>query len=116
MTSTYFDIYMNQLFYTLGQLSAVLVSGAVAVPMVTYYNGSNFKLNYLNPNYWSKRTDKSKDLRNNFDGLQLKVLRENKNSMKLNMRVDGELFVDGDIRCSGDVLTFCSDSLRTRED
>jgi len=85
MASTYFDIYMNQLFYTLGQLTAVLVSGAVAVPMVSYYNVSNFKLNYLNPNYWSKRTDKS----------------------KLNMRVDGELFVDGDIRCSGDVLAFC---------
>ena len=35
MTSTYFDIYMNQLFSFLGQLTAVLVSGAVAVPMVT---------------------------------------------------------------------------------
>lgn len=86
MTSTYFDIYMNQLFTTLGQITAVLVSGAVTVPMVTYYNGNNLtKWNYLNPNYWSKRMDKS----------------------KLNMRVDGELFVDGDIKCSGDVLAFC---------
>lgn len=89
MASTYFDIYMNQLFTTLGQLTAVLVSGAVAVPMVTYYNGNNLtKWNFLNPNYWSKRTDES----------------------KLKLRVDGELFVNGDIKCSGDVLAFCKRS------
>lgn len=84
MSSVYFDIYMNQLFTTLGQLTAVLVSGAVAVPMVSYYNRSGFKLHYLNPNYWSKRTDES----------------------KLKLRVDGDLFVDGDIKCSGDVLAY----------
>lgn len=84
MTSAFFDIYMNQLFTTLGQLTAVLVSGVVAVPMVSYYNGNSFKLHYLNPNYWSKRTDES----------------------KLKLRVDGSWFVDGDINCSGDVCAF----------
>jgi hypothetical protein len=80
---------MNQLFTTLGQLTAVLVSGSVAVPMVSYYNGNNLtKWDFLNPNYWTKRTNES----------------------KLKLRVDGELFVDGDIRCSGDVLAFCKRS------
>lgn len=88
MTSAYFDIYMNQLFTTLGLMSGILISGSVAVPMVSYYSGNVTKWDFLNPNYWSKRTDKS----------------------KLNMRVDGELFVDGDIRCSGDVLAFCKRS------
>ena len=37
MTS-YFDIYLNQLFTTLGQLTAVLVSSSVAVPVYTYYS------------------------------------------------------------------------------
>lgn len=36
------DIYFTQLFTTLGQLSAVLLSGTVAVPMVSYYT-RNFK-------------------------------------------------------------------------
>ena len=84
MASIYFDIYMNQLFTTLGQLTAILVSGAVAVPMVSYYNGNTTVFNYLNPNYWNKRMDESK----------LKIL------------VDGDLFVDGDIKCSGDVLAY----------
>lgn len=94
MSSIYFDIYMNQLFTTLGQLTAVLISGAVAVPMVTYYNRGAFNdaFNYLNPNYWSKRTNES----------------------KLKLKVDGDLFVDGDIKCAGDVLAFCK--RRTPED
>lgn len=37
MTS-YFDIYLNQLFTTLGQLTAVLVSTSVAVPVYTFYS------------------------------------------------------------------------------
>jgi hypothetical protein len=37
MTS-YFDIYLNQLFTTLGQLTAVLVSSSVAVPVYSYYS------------------------------------------------------------------------------
>lgn len=37
MTS-YFDIYFNQLFTTLGQITAVLVSSSVAVPVYTYYS------------------------------------------------------------------------------
>ena len=49
MTFNYFDIYMNQLFITLGQLSGVLISGAVAVPMVSYYTRGNLNLNL---NYW----------------------------------------------------------------
>lgn len=32
------DIYFTHLFTTLGQLSAVLISGTVAVPMVSYYS------------------------------------------------------------------------------
>ena len=31
------SIYFTQLFTTLGQLSAVILSGAVVVPMVNYY-------------------------------------------------------------------------------
>lgn len=85
MASTYFDIYMNQLFTTLGLVSGILISGSIAVPMVSYYNNNNLtKWNFLNPNYWSKRTNES----------------------KLKLRVDGDLFVDGDIRCSGDVLAY----------
>ena len=37
MTS-YFDIYLNQLFTTLGQLTAILVSSTVFVPVYTYYS------------------------------------------------------------------------------
>lgn len=37
MTS-YFDIYLNQLFTTLGQLTAVLVSTSVAVPVYIFYS------------------------------------------------------------------------------
>lgn len=37
MTS-YFDIYFNQLFTTLGQLTAILVSSTVVVPVYTYYS------------------------------------------------------------------------------
>jgi hypothetical protein len=32
------EIYFTQLFTTLGQLSAVLISGTVAVPVVSYYS------------------------------------------------------------------------------
>lgn len=35
---SYFDIYINQLFSTLGQLTAILVSSTVVVPMYTYYS------------------------------------------------------------------------------
>jgi len=84
MSSIYFDIYMNQLFTTLAQLSAVIISGAVAVPMVSYYN-NRVNFNYFNPNYWSKRTKES----------------------KLKVKIAGDLFVDGDIKCSGDVLAYC---------
>jgi hypothetical protein len=34
------EIYFTQLFTTLGQLSAVLISGTVAVPVVSYYSKS----------------------------------------------------------------------------
>lgn len=37
-SSNYQDIYLTQFFTTLGQLSAVLVSSSVAVPMWKYYN------------------------------------------------------------------------------
>jgi uncharacterized membrane protein len=37
---TYSEMYFSQLFTTLGTVSAVLVSGAVAVPIVSYYSGS----------------------------------------------------------------------------
>lgn len=32
------EIYFTQLFTTLGQLSALLISGTVAVPVVSYYS------------------------------------------------------------------------------
>lgn len=80
MSSMYFNIYMNQFFTTLGQVSGIFISGIVVVPMVNYYGKGKF--NYFNPYYWNKRINKSKT------------------------RVDGELFVDGDIHCSGDVLAF----------
>lgn len=34
------DVYFTNLFTTLGQLSAVLISGTVAVPMLSYYSKS----------------------------------------------------------------------------
>ncbi len=37
------NIYFTNLFTTLGQLSAVLLSGSVAVPMVSYYSKSLIK-------------------------------------------------------------------------
>lgn len=37
---TYSEMYFSQLFTTLGTVSAVLVSGSVAVPMISYYSGS----------------------------------------------------------------------------
>lgn len=37
MTETLFDIYMTNLFTTLGQLSAVVLSTTVAVPVYNYY-------------------------------------------------------------------------------
>jgi len=37
------DIYFTHLFTTLGQLSAVLISGTIAVPMVSYYSKSLIK-------------------------------------------------------------------------
>lgn len=35
---SYFDIYLNQLFITLGQLTGVLVSSTIVVPVYTYYS------------------------------------------------------------------------------
>lgn len=75
--SAYFDIYMNQLFTTLGQLSAVIISGAVAVPVASYYGKDIF--NMFN---WNKKQNVSPS------------------------RINGDFFVDGDIHCSGDVLAF----------
>lgn len=37
------EIYFTHLFTTLGQLSAVLISGTVAVPMLSYYSKSLMK-------------------------------------------------------------------------
>lgn len=37
------NLYFTHLFTTLGQLSAVLLSGSVAVPMVSYYSKSLIK-------------------------------------------------------------------------
>jgi hypothetical protein len=34
------EIYFTHLFTTLGQLTAVLISGTVAVPMMSYYSKS----------------------------------------------------------------------------
>lgn len=39
----YFDIYMNQLFVTLGQLSAVVISSTVVVPVYMYYSRVNLR-------------------------------------------------------------------------
>jgi hypothetical protein len=38
-----FDIYMKQLFITMGQLTAVLITGTVAVPVVSYYQQRFFQ-------------------------------------------------------------------------
>ena len=35
---TWSELYFTQLFTTLGQLTAVVVTGAVAVPVANYYN------------------------------------------------------------------------------
>lgn len=70
MSSVYFDIYMNQLFSTLGQLSAVLVSGAVAVPMMNYY-GNYDVFNYLN----SKRTEESEVNESEDENEQVEVVK-----------------------------------------
>ncbi len=86
MQSTYLDIFMNQMFTTLGQLTAVLVSGAVAVPMVTYYSDN---LKYFNVYF------------------TVTELAENTNTNTKKQNVfTGDLFVDGDIKCSGDVLAY----------
>lgn len=37
------DIYFTQLFTTLGQLTAVVLSGTVAVPMISYYSKNLLK-------------------------------------------------------------------------
>lgn len=34
------EIYFTQLFTVLGQLSAVLISGTIAVPMINYYSNT----------------------------------------------------------------------------
>jgi hypothetical protein len=39
-------VYYTQLFQTLGQISAVILSGTVAVPVVTYYSRSLRQLYY----------------------------------------------------------------------
>jgi hypothetical protein len=46
------DIYFTHLFTTLGQISAVLISGTVAVPMVSYYSKGlvKFFTNKINSN------------------------------------------------------------------
>lgn len=78
--SSYFEIYMNQLFSTLGQLTAILVSGAVAVPMMYYY-GNYDVFNYLNN---SKRTEESEseddDVKNEQDEVEV-VKREEYNKL-----------------------------------
>ena len=38
MDTTYFDTYMTQLFTTLGQISAVVLSTTVVVPVYNYYS------------------------------------------------------------------------------
>ena len=39
----YFEIYLNQLFVTLGQLSAAVISTGVVVPIYSYYTKVNVK-------------------------------------------------------------------------
>ena len=39
----YFETYLNQLFVTLGQLSAVVISATVVVPVYTYYTKSSVR-------------------------------------------------------------------------
>lgn len=39
--NVYYDIYMTQLFQTLGQLSAAIISGSLALPVYSYYFRSN---------------------------------------------------------------------------
>ena len=41
--SNYFETYLNQLFVTLGQLSAVVISTTVVVPVYTYYMKTSIK-------------------------------------------------------------------------
>lgn len=40
---SYFNVYMNNFFTTLGQLSAVIVSSSVVLPMYSYYSKSLIK-------------------------------------------------------------------------
>ena len=44
------NLYFTNLFTTLGQLSAVLLSGSVAVPMASYYSRSL-------KSWWSNKSD-----------------------------------------------------------
>ena len=44
LMTSYFDIYLNQLFTTLGQITAALVSSTVIVPVYTYYSRQIFKI------------------------------------------------------------------------
>lgn len=41
----YIDIYFSHLFTTLGQMSAVAVSGIIGVPLYYYYNRINWYYN-----------------------------------------------------------------------
>lgn len=52
MTLTYFEIYANQVFTTLGQLTAICISSIIAVPMASYYGK-----NQLNWNTYRKVSD-----------------------------------------------------------
>lgn len=51
MSPSYFDVYMTQLFTTLGQLSAVVLSGTLAVPLYSYYSK---RVEYFVNNYRKK--------------------------------------------------------------
>ena len=46
--TNYFDIYLNHLFVTLGQLSAVILSSIVVIPVYTYYLKMNLRKDFKN--------------------------------------------------------------------
>lgn len=50
MSTSYSEIYFSQLFTMLGNISAILISGTVAVPMVSYYSNNKF-LDYFSSYY-----------------------------------------------------------------
>lgn len=45
MTLTYFEIYTNQVFTTLGQLTAICISSIIAIPMANYYGRNQLSWN-----------------------------------------------------------------------